>query len=86
MSSGTKDTGAVSIVGQYVDGLQINIYGVPRQDAFNMLKAEKKPGTVSDLGVLSGVPGGPLKLRSNGRGRFPYVVENRVFDAVFTAA
>lgn len=76
----------ITVVGKYVDGLHISLYGAPRQAVLETLRTERKASIDSEFGIIPGVPGGPLVLKPRGRGKYPFVVENDALDMSLTDA
>jgi hypothetical protein len=74
----------ITALGKHVDALHLSLFGEPRRVAFERLKATKNARRVSELGVIPGVPGGPLMLKPRGRGRHPFIIQNQAFELRLT--
>lgn len=71
----------VNVVGKYVDGLEVSVSGTPRWPLFEELRAEKSglrasPHGYREFGSVSGVPGGPLMLTTEGGSKNQFVLHN----------
>jgi hypothetical protein len=72
---------AVRVVGRYVDGLDVSVYGEPRPSVFEALRKEKgalraSPHGLREFGSIAGVPGGDLVLTTEGSGWCHFVLKN----------
>lgn len=82
----TGETSTVNIVGKYVDGLHVSIFGEPKLAAFNKLRTAKNLDRLAEFGTLPGVPGGQLLVKPHGRVRYPFVVHNSAIEMELTDA
>ncbi len=76
-----KANGALSVLGRYVDGLHVSVFGEPCSSVFEDLRSEKgllraSPRGLREFRCISGVPGGPLMLTTEGGSRYQFVLRN----------
>lgn len=77
----TDGTATISVIGKYVDGLEVSVFGEPRWSVFEILRQEKSNLRASPQGLgvfdtISRVPGGPLLLTTKGGSTYQFVLLN----------
>lgn len=79
-------TAKINVVGRWVDGLHISVFGEPGRRAFERLRTANVSRGSYELGTLPRVPGRSLVVLPRGRGRYPFVAANGDFEMFLTDA
>ncbi len=75
-----KTTPSVTVLGKFVDGLEVSVYGDPRWAVFEGLRAQKNALRATrgerEFGPIPGVPGGDFMLENKGGSKYQFVLHN----------
>jgi hypothetical protein len=72
---------SISVLSKHVDGLEVSVFGEPIRSVYQELRSEKRtlgasPRGLREFGSVSGVPGGPMMLTTDGGGSYQFVLRN----------